>query len=459
MQLLVSAHDFYPDPGSGGTGRYVHETARRLADRGHDVSVLTRRRGDVPLRETVAGVQVARYDFSIADQPAPTIAAQSPAAIRAVRDHLDALPAPDLVSFQGTVTDPLVDLLVNDDVPRSATVHSPWPTEYRIRASHESGVSVARRELNAMLRERVERWTLDRCDHATTLSEFMAETLRDVHGPVVDTEVVPGGVDAERYRPDAGVYEPMAVRRGREQAAGKGRECTSAVELDGRRADGGASAHGEANIDCGTSPPDSPRDGERVADGTSVGDSLAFLTVRRLSPRMGHDLLLRAFARVATDHPDAQLYVAGDGPLRGDLERMAADLGIADRVTFLGYVPDEDLPSAYATADCFVLPTRRLEGFGLATLEALASGTPVVATPVGGTTEILAGLRGDDRVPAEMVVPSFGASALADRLAAWADLAPAERAAAGRACREHARENFSWERAADALAEQYATLI
>jgi len=209
MHLLVSAHDFYPDPGSGGTGRYVHETTRRLADRGHDVSVLTRRRGDVPFRETVAGVRVARYDLSVAGESALKIAAQLPDAVRAVRDHLDALPDPDLVSFQGTVTDPLLDLLVADEVPRSATFHSPWPTEYRIRASHEDRVSTPRQRLNVALRRRVEGSTLADCDRVFALSRFMAEKLRAVYGPVADPEAVPGGVDTECYRPDAGVYEQM----------------------------------------------------------------------------------------------------------------------------------------------------------------------------------------------------------------------------------------------------------
>ncbi|WP_137285996.1 glycosyltransferase family 4 protein [Halorussus salinisoli] len=417
MHLLVAAHDFYPDPGSGGTGRYVYETTRRLADRGHDVSVLTRRRGDVPARETIAGVRVARYDLEVADRSASEIAARFPDAVRAVRDHLDALPDPDLVSFQGTVTDPLLDLLVPDDVPRSATFHSPWPTEYRIRAGHERSVSAPRRRLNAALRERIERRILADCERVLALSEFMAGKLREVHGPIADPAVVPGGVDTERYRPDAGTYGPM-------QSVGeRGRD--PVLETDGGAGDAGTD----------------------------------FLTVRRLSPRMGHEMLLRAFRRVVRHHPDAHLYVAGDGPLREELEGKAVDLGISDRVTFLGYVPDEDLPRAYATADCFVLPTRRLEGFGLATLEALASGTPVVATPVGGTTEILSGLRSDSRVPTEPVVESVDAASLADRMDAWADLAPAERAAAGRACRDHARESYRWERTADALEKQYRNLV
>lgn len=425
MHLLVSAHDFYPDPGSGGTGRYVHETATRLASRGHDVSVLTRRRGDVPLRETVAGVRVARYDLSIAEESAPSIAAQLPDAARTVRDHLDAIPAPDLVSFQGTVTDFLLDHFVAEDVPRSATFHSPWPTEYRIRAGSSERLSSPRRRLNAILRERIERAILADCEQVLTLSEFMATKLREVHGQgsLADPEIVPGGVDADRYRPDAGVYEPMA-----EDSAGE----TPEVAVGPTAADGGTAADAD--------------------------DSLDFLTVRRLSPRMGHGMLLRAFARITREDPRANLYIAGDGPLREELQRRAAELEIADRVTFLGYVPDEELPSAYATADCFVLPTRRLEGFGLATLEALASGTPVVATPVGGTTEILSPLERDPRIPTELVVESVEVSSLAERMGAWAALAPDERASAGRACREYVRENYRWEATTDALEEQYERL-
>jgi len=84
MHLLVAAHDLYPDPGSGGTGRYVYETARRFVDRGHRVSVVTRRRGDVPERERRDGIDVCRYDIEIAGESAPSIAAQLPGAAESV---------------------------------------------------------------------------------------------------------------------------------------------------------------------------------------------------------------------------------------------------------------------------------------------------------------------------------------------------------------------------------------
>ena len=434
MHVLVAAHDFYPDPGSGGSGRYVHETAKRLVDRGHEVSVLTRRRGDVPARETVAGVRVARYDLSVAEESAPRIAAQLPGAVRTVRDHLGALPDPDLLSFQGPVTGPLLDALADDDLPRSATFHSPWPTEYRIRTAGSDDLSGPRRHLNVELRRRVERRLLADCDAVQALSEFMRGKLRETYGPVADPAVVAGGVDLDRYRPDAGAYRPMAGDSGDSGDGGAEETGGSPVETTAVASDGSGRGHGDAG-------------------GTD------FLTVRRLSPRMGHEMLLRAFARLAPERPDAHLYVAGDGPLREPLERTAAELGVEERVTFLGYVPDADLPSAYATADCFVLPTRKLEGFGLATLEALASGTPVVATPVGGTTELLDGLAADERVPENPLVPSVDAEALADRMAAWAGLSPSEREAAGRACRDHAREHFTWEQTVEETEARYLELI
>src|SRR5439155_1469356 len=98
--------------------------------------------------------------------------------------------------------------------------------------------------------------------------------------------------------------------------------------------------------------------------------------------------LLRARPLVVSRRADAQLLIAGAGSRRADLEALAGSLGIAEHVRFVGFVPDADLPLYYQAADCFVLPTRELEGFGLVTVEALACGTPVLGTPVGATPEL-----------------------------------------------------------------------
>lgn len=120
---------------------------------------------------------------------------------------------------------------------------------------------------------------------------------------------------------------------------------------------------------------------------------ILLLTARRLEPRMGLELLLDAFTQLEDDR--LVLAIAGTGSLRCVLEEQIAHLGLQERVRLLGHVPDHELPNLYAAADLFVLPSVAYEGFGMATVEALATGTPVLGTAVGATPEILAGL-GDE---------------------------------------------------------------
>jgi phosphatidylinositol alpha-1,6-mannosyltransferase len=117
------------------------------------------------------------------------------------------------------------------------------------------------------------------------------------------------------------------------------------------------------------------------------------LTVARLIRRKGHDTVLEALAEVRREFRDVHYLVVGDGPTRGELERKAERLGIADGVTFAGFVPEEELPGCYAAADLFVMVSRELastgdvEGFGIVYLEASAAGRPVVAGRSGGVED------------------------------------------------------------------------
>lgn len=119
------------------------------------------------------------------------------------------------------------------------------------------------------------------------------------------------------------------------------------------------------------------------------------VTVRRLVPRMGLESLLDAVQLLAAEHPGLALAVAGIGDLGPSLEARAAELGLGERVRWLGYVADDDLPYLYSAADLAVVPTRALEGFGLPVLEAWACGTPVVSTPVGALAETVRQLDPD----------------------------------------------------------------
>jgi glycosyltransferase involved in cell wall biosynthesis len=120
------------------------------------------------------------------------------------------------------------------------------------------------------------------------------------------------------------------------------------------------------------------------------------LAAGRLSPEKGVDVLIDAFARVK--RPGARLVIAGDGGERAKLTRQARDLGIADRVTFLGQV--EDIRPLYRQTRALVVPSRT-EAFGMVVVEALAHGLPIVATACTGPTEILDGGRFGRLVPVE----------------------------------------------------------
>ena len=108
------------------------------------------------------------------------------------------------------------------------------------------------------------------------------------------------------------------------------------------------------------------------------------ITVSRLVPKNGLDVLIRAMVLL----PEYELVIAGSGPQEQELKKLIRDLNIADRVKFLGTVSQEELPALLATSGLFVRPSRS-EGLGVAFLEAMAAGIPVIAPLVGGIPDFL----------------------------------------------------------------------
>lgn len=139
-------------------------------------------------------------------------------------------------------------------------------------------------------------------------------------------------------------------------------------------------------------------------------DRPTVLSVGSLTEVKDHALLIRAMKQVE----GADLAIAGHGPLRTSLEQLAAELGIKNRVRFLGNVPHDALPDLYRAADVFALTSQR-EGLANVWLESMASGTPLVITAVGGAREVV------DRPEAGRLVetrtPEAVAAALKDVLA------------------------------------------
>ncbi|GAA1284625.1 GDP-mannose-dependent alpha-(1-6)-phosphatidylinositol monomannoside mannosyltransferase [Pseudonocardia aurantiaca] len=175
-------------------------------------------------------------------------------------------------------------------------------------------------------------------DALTTISRYTRGRVAGAFGPLAALEVLPAGIDAERYRPDPAARARLRSRYG-----------LGAVPL----------------VVC----------------------------VSRLVARKGQDALVRALPLVRDRVPGARLLLVGDGPDGGRLRRLAAQVGVADHVVFTGSVPAAEMPAHHAVGDVFALPCRTrgrgldVEGLGIVLLEAAACGLPVVAGESGGAPE------------------------------------------------------------------------
>lgn len=174
---------------------------------------------------------------------------------------------------------------------------------------------------------------------------------------------------------------------------------------------------------------------------------MVLLTVRNLVRRMGLDLLISAAVELKKKKESIELRIGGDGPLLEELRELAHPLGASCR--FLGRIPEEKLSATYREADLFVLPTIAIEGFGLVILEAFASGTPVIGTPVGAIPELV-GLQGDGYVSSGAT-----AEALADILSSFLHRPDA----IGREGLRAIAEEYSWKRRCGRIEEIYRKLI
>jgi teichuronic acid biosynthesis glycosyltransferase TuaC len=126
--------------------------------------------------------------------------------------------------------------------------------------------------------------------------------------------------------------------------------------------------------------------GDRAALRAELGmDRFTLMSVGHLEPRKGHELVIQALPAL----PDVHLNIAGSGPDRKKLEDLALTLKVQDRVRFLGPLPQAELKRWYGGADALVLASSR-EGWANVLLESMACGTPVVASNVWGTPEVVA---------------------------------------------------------------------
>jgi len=182
-----------------------------------------------------------------------------------------------------------------------------------------------------------------------------------------------------------------------------------------------------------------------------ITDGPVIVSVGRLVPLKNMHVLMDAVRMVRASHPSVRLVLVGEGPEHDRLERYASEIGIADAVTFAGYVPQAETPSYYRSADVFALSSD-FDNSPNVVLEAMACALPVVATNVGGVGSFVDAKRGG------ALVSRGDAVALAARLIdVLAD--PIRKRQMGAFNRDRAVREFSWRASARQLLAVYERVI
>jgi glycosyltransferase involved in cell wall biosynthesis len=320
----------------GGAERVLFEQTTRLAARGHDVHILTRR---LPSHRSDDDViqNVREWRYSINQDNAVSFFASTLRNGKRLFETLGKANNFDCINFHQPFS--AFAVLRSDSckkIRKVYTCHSIAFEEYSSRnAKPHSFYKRIVHSLHLASRKWIEKKVLNQSDQIVALSQFTCDKLINIYGvPDEKIAIIPGGIDLVRFHP----------------AADK-REVRERLHLP--------------------------------------HEKTILLTVRNLVQRMGIEKLIIAMQEIAKLVPDIYLIIGGTGPLKDDLAMLSRRLDLDHYIHFTGFIPEDALPQYYQAADIFVLPTIELEGFGLVTLEALASGTPVLGTPVGGTQEIL----------------------------------------------------------------------
>ncbi len=378
MRILVPTGQWFPEA-TGGSARVATETALGLAGRGHEVTVIAPVSARPAIERLAEDLTVRR---SLPRTRLPITLTDVVSTARSVRG----LGSYDVaLVHQSTCAAGLV--AAGFDAPMALVFHASALRELRFLRTRLSGAKrLGTYGLEPFLAW-FERLSLERATSVLVLSEFSRGLIETDH-PGIASRItrVSGGVDIDRFTPGDGLQ----------------------------------SARDRLGIE---------------SDGTLL------VTARRLEPRMGLEQLLEAVRIARSDGIDLRLAVIGSGILERTLRSLAVRLGLGNVVSFRGRVPDTELVDWYRAADLFVLPTIAYEGFGMVTVEALASGTPVVGTPVGATPELLGPL--DKR----LIAQTAEAGDLATTIGAALRLAGPDLRSA---CREYACAEFAWPRVMDA---------
>jgi glycosyltransferase involved in cell wall biosynthesis len=382
MNYLVAVDTFFPDRPSG-SARVAWDIANLVKARGHSVTVFCRKQKESdPEEDEYEGARVIRAAF-------PKTASVDPLKLwrqksAGIRSAVRSLPREnwDLVHIHSPMQGAILHAVLGDRPDYVYTVHSPALLEQEVKWASQGLAGRIKLLFGKSQLKSMEGSLLRQATRIHALSQFTRSTIDAFYGVGYKTRVIPHW-------------------------------CSTGFERKWSKRD--------ARIRLGW-----PK------------DARILLSVRRLAPRMGIDVAVRAVAPLLQIDEKLFYAVVGAGPLEASLRRLAAELNAEERISFLGRVSEETLRQCYDAADLFILPTTALECFGLITLEAFMCGLPVISTDSAAIPEVMKPI-----LPG-CIVPAGDEEALRSKVSQWLHgelpLPPAESLVS------YAKESFSMTR-------------
>ncbi|MBF0512322.1 MAG: glycosyltransferase family 4 protein [Candidatus Omnitrophica bacterium] len=321
----------------GGAEKVLYEEAVFLLKQGHQVFVLTRKLDSHScVDEIINGIHEFRYETNTKNPFLFLLSTiiNAPKCYKQISSRIKF----DVINFHQPFTALGINLLSETKHIRKVYIcHSLSFEEYISRNPGQKTLGFIG---NVFLRKTIEKFSLEKANQIIVLSQYTKNKLLTSHHIKEDKiNIVPSGIDIHHFFP---AVDKIALRR-------------------------------ELNINP---------------------EPLTLFTVRNLVQRMGLENLIKTIPLVQQKGIPVQLFIGGQGVLKEKLQNIIHELKLEGSVKLCGFISEEMLLKYYQMADFFILPTIDLEGFGLVTLEAMSSGTPVLATPIGGTVEILGPFAG-----------------------------------------------------------------
>jgi len=391
--ILSLQYHSYPDA-MGGAWNLTHEINKRLVKRGYRVVLITcKPEQHYPDNELIDGVEFHRISVAISKDPIRLWRAVR----KKIKQHL-IYEEPWLAHIHHPLMG-FYALTIKQyrKIPKIYHFHSSWYDEEKINLAERGNG-----ELNLYFRMAIIKlieWVCYRYSKSILfLSEYTRQRFIDYYPfKKPRMRIIPGGADTKKFCPTESPNEINETRK-------------------------------------------------------KIGipkEYKILLTVRRLEARMGLDNLITAIAEIVHKNPELKfkLVIVGKGSLNDKLRTQSTLSGVDDYIHFAGFVPDSLLPEYYAAADLFIMPTTFIEGFGIATVEALSTGLPVFGTPIGGTTEIL------QSIDKKLLFKDVDAKSMAEKIEQFLK-DPDPILSLKSNCREEVLNKYSWDLVSDLIEEE-----